>query len=172
MLWNLLTIMVYELFWWNETKRRRYQRGTGMGEWLMDWECARSHSFRPTVHRSSQQSVSRSFSDQVCPARDDDAMSYGQGQVSCERLISLVKERPPLYDCAHPAHYNRDVTSRLWADIATRLSVSGKHSILILRSLSVCLSYLWFRDLNRCSCANVKSAIYYNVSINFAYYCL
>ncbi|XP_054274375.1 uncharacterized protein LOC128994116 [Macrosteles quadrilineatus] len=48
-------------------------------------------------------------------------------QVNYEQLIALVKQQPALYDHSHPAHCNRDVTTRLWSQIAAELDTKDIH---------------------------------------------
>lgn len=46
--------------------------------------------------------------------------------MNLKHLIPLVQDRLPIYDPSDPLHYNRDVISALWKDIATEMKCKGK----------------------------------------------
>jgi len=46
--------------------------------------------------------------------------------VDCERLISLVFEREPIWDSTSKKHHNRDITRKLWQEIEKEMQVKGK----------------------------------------------
>ena len=43
-----------------------------------------------------------------------------------EKLITLVKDRPEIYNALHPRHRDRDFTSNSWKEIANQLNATGK----------------------------------------------
>ncbi|KAL4101103.1 hypothetical protein QTP88_021123 [Uroleucon formosanum] len=45
--------------------------------------------------------------------------------VDCERLISLVFEREPIWDSTSKKHHNRDITRKLWQEIEKEMQVKA-----------------------------------------------
>lgn len=44
------------------------------------------------------------------------------------RLIAEVKQRPALWDLAHPDRSNRTETQRLWLEVAEAVGLSGEYT--------------------------------------------
>ena len=58
--------------------------------------------------------------------RQSRRVSQAGSIMNVELLISLVQERPAIYDPSHPMHHNRDVIAAAWKDIATEMKCKGK----------------------------------------------
>jgi hypothetical protein len=46
-------------------------------------------------------------------------------------LISLVKQRPSIFDVIHKDHSNRIVQNKLWEEISLEMNVNGKYVKLL-----------------------------------------
>lgn len=46
--------------------------------------------------------------------------------VDCEKLISLVFEKEPIWDATNKKHHNRDITRKLWKEIETEMQVKSE----------------------------------------------
>lgn len=44
------------------------------------------------------------------------------------RLIAEVKQRPALWDLAHPDRSNRTETQRLWLEVADAVGLNGEYT--------------------------------------------
>ena len=48
-----------------------------------------------------------------------------------ELLISLVRERPAIYDPTDRSHRDRDAIAKLWREIADEMKYPGKRTVFI-----------------------------------------
>lgn len=59
-----------------------------------------------------------------------------------ELLISLVQERPSLYDLSRVDYHNKDIQDKLWKQVAEVLTVSGEFNLLkqlLTYIIAICL---------------------------------
>lgn len=71
-----------------------------------------------------------------------------------DQLVTMIQERPPLYDITEKLYANRVVKTELWREIEEKLVISGKFFFLAIEVVSKNCSLL-FTSHEQLYCANL-----------------